>query len=130
MNKNDITTLSDIKILVDSFYGKVRENEKLKDIFNSVIENRWPEHLEKMYKFWQTVLLDQHTYQGSPFAPHAFLPVDKAHFDQWIELFNETVDEHFTGEIAARAKWQGQRMAEIFNFKIEYYSNSSEHPIL
>lgn len=130
MNKNDITSLSDIKILVNSFYGKVRKNEMLKDIFNSIIEERWPEHLEKMYRFWQTVLLDQHTYQGSPFTPHAFLPVDKAHFDQWIELFNETVDEHFAGETADRAKWQGQRMAEMFNFKIDYYRNSSVHPIL
>lgn len=93
MNKPDITTLSDIKILVDSFYGKVRKNEKLKDIFNSVIEERWPEHLEKMYRFWQTVLLEEHTYYGSPFTPHAHLPVDKAHFEQWIELFFETVDK-------------------------------------
>ena len=130
MNKNDITSLSDIKILVDSFYGKVRENEMLKDIFNSVIEESWPEHLEKMYRFWQTVLLNQHTYHGSPFAPHAFLHVDKAHFDQWIALFFETVDENFSGETADRAKWQGQRMAEMFNFKIDYYRTSTVDPIL
>jgi hemoglobin len=130
MNKPDITTLSDIKILVDSFYGKVRKNEKLKDIFNSVIKERWPEHLEKMYRFWQTVLLDEHTYYGSPFSPHAHLPVDKAHFEQWIELFFQTVDENFTGEIAERAKWQGQRMAEMFYLKIDYYRNTTVHPIL
>lgn len=128
--KKDITNINDIKLLVDSFYGKVREDEKLKDIFNNKIQDRWSEHLEKMYRFWQTVLLDEHTYYGSPFVPHAKLPVDKEHFDQWLELFYATVDEHFSGDKAERAKWQGQRMAEMFHSKIEYYKNNSATPLL
>ncbi|MBS1950157.1 MAG: globin family protein [Cytophagales bacterium] len=126
----DIENLEDIKSLVDSFYGKVRKDEKLKDIFNAVIQNRWPEHLEKMYRFWQTVLLDEHTYQGSPFIPHAQLPVDEEHFNQWLKLFFETVDEKFTGAKAERAKWQGDRMAEMFHYKIQYYRNHAMAPIL
>lgn len=49
--KNDIKNLKDIKLLVDTFYGKVREDDKLKDIFNKVIQDQWPEHLEKLYRF-------------------------------------------------------------------------------
>ena len=60
--KKDISNIQDIKLLVDVFYGKVREDGKLKDIFNNKIQDRWPEHLEKMYRFWQTVLLEEHTY--------------------------------------------------------------------
>jgi len=126
----DISNIEDIKLLVNSFYGKVREDEKLKDIFNTKIQDRWPEHLEKMYRFWQTVLLEEHTYYGSPFLPHAKLPVDKVHFDKWLELFFASVDEHFIGEKAERAKWQGQRMAEMFHSKIEYYKNNSSIPLL
>ena len=126
----DIQNLNDIKLMVDTFYGKVREDEQLKDIFNTVIQSRWPEHLEKMYRFWQTVLLDEHTYYGSPFVPHAKLPVDATHFERWLQLFYETVDEKFIGERATRAKWQGQRMAEMFHSKIEYYKNNSATPIL
>lgn len=121
----DITTLEDVRLLVDGFYGKVRRDPVLKDIFNGVIEDRWPEHLEKMYRFWQTVLLDEHTYFGSPFLPHAQLPVEKEHFDRWLGLFSETVDEHFQGEKAERAKWQGGRMAEMFLSKIQFYKNHS-----
>jgi hemoglobin len=128
--KKDISNIEDIKLLVDSFYGKVREDEKLKDIFNNKIQDRWPEHLEKMYRFWQTVLLEEHTYYGSPFLPHAKLPVDKGHFDQWLNLFFATVDEHFSGKKAERAKWQGQRMAEMFHSKIEYYKNNPAIPLL
>lgn len=128
--KKDISNIDDIKTLVNNFYGRVREDVLLKDIFNDKIQDRWPAHLEKMYSFWQTVLLEEHTYYGSPFMPHAQLPVDKEHFDRWLELFYETVDTYFAGEKATRAKWQGERMAEMFHSKIEYYKNNSAIPLL
>lgn len=128
--KKDITKLEDIKLLVDTFYGKVREDEKLQDIFNNVIQDRWLEHLEKLYRFWQTVLLEKHTYHGSPFLPHAKLPVNATHFEQWLHLFNETVDSLFEGEKATRAKWQGQRMADMFHSKIEYYKENTKTPLI
>lgn len=127
--KKEIQNLTDIKLLVDSFYGKVREDDMLKDIFNNIIQNRWPQHLEKMYSFWQTVLLDEYTYNGTPFPPHAKLPVEEEHFTRWLQLFNATVDEYFVGEKATRAKWQGERMAEMFLNKIRYYKNSNAIPL-
>lgn len=123
MNKSDIIDLSDIQVLVDTFYGKVRQDDLLKDIFENVIQDRWPEHLEKMYRFWQTVLFDEHTYSGSPFAVHAKLPVAFEHFERWIQLFNETIDAHFSGEKADQMKNQGKRMAAIFHSKIEFFKN-------
>lgn len=128
--KKDIETLDDVKRLVDSFYRKIREDDMLKDIFNNRISNKWPEHLDKMYRFWQTVLLEEHTYDGSPFVPHAKLPVDLEHFDRWLLLFYKTVDSLFEGEKATKAKWQGERMALMFHSKIEYYKNNSARPIL
>lgn len=127
---SDITTLDDIKLMVDTFYGKVREDDKLATIFNDKIQDRWPQHLEKMYRFWQTVLLEEHTYFGSPFVPHAKLPVEIEHFERWLQLFYETVDYLFEGEKAERAKWQGTRMAEMFQVKIEYYKNNTSTPLL
>lgn len=119
--KHDILTVSDVKNLVDTFYDKIRKNDLLAPIFNERIENRWPEHLEKMYTFWQTVLLKEHTYFGSPFVPHANLPVENIHFNTWIGIFNETVDELFEGNIAEEAKWRGEKMAEMFQTKIDHY---------
>jgi len=128
--KNDIATLEDIKLLVDSFYAKIRIDMLLGGIFNGVIKDRWPQHLEKMYTFWQTVLLEEYTYKGTPFPPHAQLPVEQHHFDRWLELFNATVDENFAGEKAERAKWQGQRMAEMFLSKIIYYRDRNSTPLI
>ncbi|MBV6640531.1 MAG: group III truncated hemoglobin [Cyclobacteriaceae bacterium] len=127
--KRNILQLKDIKLLVDSFYGKVREDEILAPIFNQRIGDKWPEHLEKMYRFWQTILLGQHTYFGSPFAPHATLPVDLNHFNRWLKLFNETIDDHFCGEKAEEARWRAGKMAEMFHYKIEYYRTNHTSPL-
>lgn len=124
--KKDIENLEDVKLLVNEFYGKVRQNELLQPIFDGVIQDRWPEHLEKMYCFWQTILLDEHTYNGAPFPPHALLPVNIQHFNTWLSLFYETVDEFFEGRNADKAKGQGQRMAQIFHHKIDYLRNNPD----
>ncbi len=128
--RGDITDIEDIKFLVNTFYGKVRQDDLLADIFNGVIQNRWDEHLEKMYRFWQTVLLKEHTYYGSPFSPHAKLPVSASHFDRWKALFSETVDGHFVGKKAEEAKWRAEKMAEMFQMKIDYYKNNPAKPLL
>lgn len=127
--KKEILSLNEIKLLVNTFYDKVREDDLLKDIFNNVIRDKWPIHLEKMYRFWQTVLLEEHTYSGSPFAPHANLPVTKTHFNRWLQLFNTTIDELFTGEKAVEAKWRANKMAEIFQLKIDFYNKNSAKPL-
>lgn len=120
----EILTLDDIKLLVDTFYERVRDNELLAPVFDERIQNNWPHHLEKMYRFWQTVLLDEHTYLGSPFPPHAKLPVAHEHFATWLALFNQTVDELFTGLKAEEAKWRAAKMAEMFEAKIHHARNN------
>jgi hemoglobin len=126
----DLLTLEDIKKLVDTFYEKVRQDELLSPIFNERIQDRWPEHLEKMYAFWQTVLLHQQAYHGSPFPPHAQLPVNRSHFEKWMELFTSTVDLLFAGKKASEAKWRAQKMAEMFQSKIEFYRERGIKPLI
>ncbi len=127
---HDILSIDDIKNLVDSFYGKVRKDELIGPIFDERIQDRWPTHLAKMYSFWQTVLLGEHTYYGSPFPPHAQLPIDEVHFNKWLELFYETLDEHFTGKIAEEAKWRANKMAQMFQYKLQHYKNSPDRSLI
>ena len=120
----DISDIHDIRLLVNSFYEKVRKDDLLGDIFENVIRDKWPTHLEKMYRFWQTVLLNEHSYKGSPFGPHAKLPVNAGHFERWKLLFAQTIDEHFSGPTADDAKWRAGKMAEMFLYKIEFFRNN------
>lgn len=126
---SDIQTLTDVKLLVDSFYEKVRGDAVLGKVFNDAIGDRWPAHLEKMYAFWQTILLEEHTYYGSPFMPHAKLPIGEKHFDRWLALFDQTVDEYFSGDKAYEAKWRADRMALMFKIKIAAL-RGGDHPVV
>lgn len=128
--KSDILSLEDVKLLVDTFYGKVREDQLIGPIFNDRIQDRWPQHLAKMYTFWQTVLLGEHTYYGSPFPPHAQLPVEKEHFERWLSLFSKTLDELFTGEVAKEAMWRANKMAEMFQYKIGHYRKNAANSLI
>ena len=121
----EIKNIEDIKLLVDSFYSKVRKDELIGPIFDEHIQDRCPAHLEKMYTFWETVLLGNHTYYGSPFPPHAHLPVDKVHFERWLTIFMQNLDEHFTGQKADEAYWRAEKMANMFHIKIKHIRDNN-----
>jgi hemoglobin len=122
----DITDLDDIKKLVNTFYAKVQNDDLIGPVFNEKIAGRWPEHLEKMYRFWQTILLEVHSYSGSPFPPHKQLPVNKDHFNRWMKIFTATTDSLFIGPLAEEAKLRAKNMAEMFHYKIEYFRNMEQ----
>lgn len=118
IENKEILALEDIKLLVDTFYTRVRQDALLAPVFENKIRDQWDKHLDIMYRFWQTVLLKEHTYQGSPFIKHIDLPVSGAHFRHWISIFHQTVDDLFSGSKAEEAKWRADRMAEMFMFKL------------
>lgn len=129
-SRTDILTLADVTNLVNTFYDKVRQNDLLGPVFNDRIADNWPEHLEKMYRFWQTILLEEHTYFSRPFPPHATMPIDGRHFQQWMTLFTQTVDELFEGDKAEEAKWRAGKMAALFQSKIEYIKTNGFKAVL
>lgn len=116
--QQDITTEEDIKLLVDTFYDKVNQDERLSPIFNQVAKVDWTHHLPQMYHFWSTVLFGSMAYKGRPFPKHLALPVERAHFTRWIFLFTQTVEELFTGPMAEQAKQKATSIANMFQMKM------------
>jgi len=119
----DIETIDDIKLLVDTFYECVQADDLIGPIFNKVVENRWPQHLEKMYRFWQSILLHEPTYSGRPFPPHLKLDINHLHFDRWISLFELTVNGLFQGSNATTALERAKLMGSLFQAKHAYLRN-------
>jgi len=115
VSKNDILNRDDIKTLVDRFYDKVKADSLLRPVFSHV---DWLHHLPIMYDFWSSMLLGDQTYRGNPLQRHMHLVVNKNHFDQWLVLFNQTVDENFHGEKAEEVKMRAQSIAGIFQLKM------------
>lgn len=116
--KHDIAGLEDIVLFVNNFYTRVQEDELIGPVFNGVISN-WQPHLDRMYSFWNAVLFGVPGFKGNPFARHAPLAIETRHFDRWLSLFNQTIDAHFSGEIAELTKVKAQLMAALFLSKLQ-----------
>lgn len=119
-NKKDIGTEADIEVMVDTFYAKVNQDAELSYVFNDYSKIDWDSHLPKMYNFWKTLIFGVASYKGNPFAKHVGLPIHEAHFERWIGLFEETVDELFNGEIAENTKQRAKSIAFIFQRKLKH----------
>jgi hemoglobin len=117
---HDIQTTEDIKLLVDTFYTQIQQDTLLAPIFAMRIDDtKWPIHLAKMYRFWNTLLLYTQEYSGSPFDKHIGLGIGSAHFTQWLALFNQTVDSLFEGDVANTAKERARNIGLTFQYKLE-----------
>ena len=114
----DIETREDVKTLVDAFYDKVNRDAMLAPIFNDTAQVDWAKHLPKMYSFWESMLFGAGNYQGAPFPKHVVLPVTQAHFERWLALFVETVDEHFLGTKSEEAKNRAVSIADTFALRM------------
>lgn len=106
-------TEDEIGLLVDRFYGKVRQDAQLAPIFlGAIAEDDWPRHLATMRDFWSSVMRTSGRYHGNPVAAHRQLDgVTPAHFEQWLTLFAETCGEMFEPPLAASFMEKARRIA-------------------
>jgi len=99
-----------IERLVRAFYGKIRTDAVLGPIFEARIQD-WEPHLDRMCAFWSSVALMSGRYHGTPMAKHMPLPIDAAHFDRWLALFEETALEVCTPVAATHFVELARRIA-------------------
>ena len=122
--KHDITSFEDIKFLVDHFYAMVQRDSMIGPIFNARLKGRWELHNQKLYRFWNTVILHKPDYNGNPVPLHFTLNIDKDNFQRWLSIWDEIIDTHFEGVVAQRAKHRGRMMANAFLAKINNALNA------
>jgi hemoglobin len=104
-----------IAAMVDTFYGKIRDDRLLGPVFAEAIGSDWTPHLTKMKAFWSTVLLASRTYKGNPMIAHLQLPrLTQGHFERWLELWRETAaalcSENVGSLFVQRAETIGERL--------------------
>jgi hemoglobin len=127
MNKSDINTREDIFLLVSNFYEKVRAEETLGPFFNETITD-WEAHLNHLTTFWETSLFMtrklEEKYRGNPLEAHVKVDkqfnhsIDNLHFGIWLNLWYQTLDELFEGEIADNAKRRARKMGTFMYMNI------------
>jgi hemoglobin len=102
-----------IATCVRAFYAKARQDAQIGPIFNSIVDD-WEVHMRVISNFWSKVLLQTDRYSGHPFVHHVKLPIELEHFDIWLGLFAEIVNEGLPAEYAQKAIAKAHHMADSF----------------
>jgi hemoglobin len=129
MNDEAITEAS-LQKLVETFYGKVREDPLIGPVFNGAIED-WPDHLEKLQAFWSSVMLTTGRYKGRPMPAHVKHAdaISPASFERWLAIWRETTEELLDPEAAAAMQDKAARIAESLSLGIDFYRGRGVPPL-
>lgn len=127
MDKKDIKTRDDVHLLVSSFYDKVKEDALLGPFFLPIITD-WEAHIDRLTSFWETSLFMtrklETKYYGNPLEVHVKVDqennqsITEHHFGIWLNLWFQTIDELFVGEVADNAKRRARKMGTFLYLKI------------
>jgi hemoglobin len=128
--RRDIETRADCERLVRAFYGRALEDPIIGFIFTDVARLDLEAHVPRITSFWETILLGARSYGGGAFRPHAAVhmrvPLRRAHFERWLALWFDTVDELFAGERAELAKAHAQRVATAFHGRLQTLPSAAD----
>lgn len=114
--RTDIRDREDVSLLVHRFYESVRQDPEIGHFFNETITD-WPEHMEKLTDFWEMNLFFAQKYRGNPLEVHAQLDrdfdhgIDNYHFGIWLRHWLATLDNHFQGPNAEKAKQRARNIS-------------------
>ncbi|MFN3718334.1 MAG: group III truncated hemoglobin [Rhizobium rhizophilum] len=83
-----------IDLMVETFYGNIRQHADLGPVFEARLAGRWPEHMVKMKAFWSSVAFKTGAYGGKPVMAHQGVDgMAEGLFHQWLQLFSDTLVE-------------------------------------
>lgn len=100
-DKRELNKREEIAFLVHSFYERILNDEMLAPFFKTL---DFEMHLPKMIDFWCFVLLGETGYSTNVVEKHIHMPLNAEHFERWLEIFNNTLDDYFEGENVEIAK--------------------------
>ena len=119
----DIATREDLFFLMRAFYTKLFADKEIGYIFTDLAKIDLEEHLPSLTDFWENMLIAPNGYQKNVMEIHfnlnkkeKLLPI---HFQKWMQLFSDTIDENYKGEKAEDMKSRAHSIAGVMQFKLE-----------
>lgn len=111
-----------ISDLVETFYARIRSHTLLGPIFEQHVDD-WSVHLQKMKNFWASIAVESGRFHGNPMAKHiAIGSLERRHFDAWLVLFSETLDDVVKREQAhAFFKERAAKIAESLHMGVDLH---------
>lgn len=111
-----------IDLMVETFYGHIRQHPTLGPVFDGRLAGRWPDHMVKMKAFWSSIAFKTGAYGGKPVMAHQGVDGMAEHlFLQWLQLFSNTLVE--IGASAEAHRWfmaSAERIAKSLVLSLFY----------
>lgn len=118
----DIQTREDLHLLMSAFYEKLLSDDKINFIFTEVAKIDLAPHLLELVDFWEQMLFDTGNYKKNVLQIHLDInqkiKFSEEHFAIWLNYFNLTIDENFTGQIAENMKTKALSIATVMKIKL------------
>lgn len=112
-------TPEQIDQVVAAFYAAVRRDAVLGPVFADKISN-WAEHEHKITAFWRNAILYDRGYAGNPMQIHvAAGSVRATHFPVWLGLFDQTLEDYLSPDIAAAWSALAHRIGAGLRYGVE-----------
>jgi hemoglobin len=112
----DLSSRSDIELMVDRFYSAVLIDPILAPFFAHI---DFAHHKPRMVHFWSFVLLDEPGYTTNIFDKHAHMPLTAEAMNRWTSLFEKTVRARFAGKKTEQAILRAKTIAWTFTEKMK-----------
>jgi len=112
----DLDTRPEIAEFVTRFYREIAQDNRFHLYFETIAHVDWHAHTLDLTDFWVGVLLGEpHTGGDELIEAHRWLhdtaPFDATLFDRWLEIFDATLDDGWTGLVTERARKRGHGYA-------------------
>jgi truncated hemoglobin YjbI len=124
----DLQDRADVAALVTAFYERAFADPLIGPIFTEIAKMDLERHMPIMCDFWETVLFRAGKYQRNALRVHVLLnskfQLRQDHFERWVQLWTQTIDELFAGEKAELAKTQATRIAGSIHRRLNDQSGS------
>lgn len=135
--KKDIVNRDDIDLLMRRFYSRAMTDDVIGFIFTDVARLDLDHHLPIIGDFWETIVFQNPIYAKhgrNPLEVHGVLnektPLLPEHFERWLVIFNETVDELYLGEKAAFIKLRAVAIAQrMLQFVAGIHTGETSFPL-
>ena len=116
-----------LRRLIDEFYARVRRDPELGPVFEAIIADRWPPHIEKILSFWMTATRAGAGYKGRDFTPahlkHSAIRAEQ--LPRWLELFRATCRDLCEPQAADVLIRIAQQMADNLEISLSRRDNEA-----
>ncbi|MEZ5246035.1 MAG: group III truncated hemoglobin [Acidimicrobiales bacterium] len=126
--RRDLDNRTEIAEFVTRFYREIAQDDRFHLYFETLAHVDWHAHTLDLTDFWAGLLLGEpHDPADDVIEAHRWLhdaePFDTALFDRWLEIFDTTLDEGWSGPAATTARRRGHGIAWAMAKRLTGHAN-------